>query len=104
MPPMVRRWSAKILELSDAKILIYLYEKKNRNGATITFAELGRVLKYPSTLRGSLRSLLDYGLIEKKTKSDSGTVDVVYALSPKGRNFSMHLLAIQNLLKDPTWE
>jgi DNA-binding HxlR family transcriptional regulator len=85
--PMVRKivseWPSRIFELSDVKILIYLYERKKRRDATIL--ELRHVVKHRSTLLRSLRSLLDYGLIEKKKKSEYRN-NVTYALNSQKAN------------------
>jgi DNA-binding HxlR family transcriptional regulator len=103
LAPIVRKidtgWPAKLFELSDVKILIYLYGKKI--GRDITTPELRRrVLKNQRNLGRSLGSLLDYGLIEKRTKSDPRT-NVTYVLTWKGRKFAKHLVSIRNLVEDP---
>jgi len=89
-------WQKSLFELSDSKILFYLYAKKSAR-----YSELLKiVLKNRNTLANSLRQLQEDGLVERRVKT-TRPIQTEYLLSDKGRKLAFHLTEMKNILVHP---
>jgi DNA-binding HxlR family transcriptional regulator len=88
-------WQKSLFELSDAKILLYLYEKKS----AARYSELhSRVLSNRNTIANSLRQLQENGLIERRVKA-TRPIQTEFTLSEKGKKLALHLAEMRKLLE-----
>jgi len=83
---------SSILNISNVKVLIYLYDKEARYSDL-----LKEVVPVRSTLSYVLSELIDEGLVEKTIVS-AKPVRIKYSLTDKGRRVAEHLILLKNIL------
>lgn len=83
---------SSILNISNVKVLIYLYDKEAR------YSDLLReVVPVRSTLSYVLSELIDEGLV-KKTIVSAKPIRIRYSLTDKGKQVAEYLILLKNIL------
>ena len=83
----------EVLELSNIKIILYLYDRAARYSDL-----LKNVVESRSTLALTLKELQEEGLIDRKVKA-TRPVQTEYMLTDKGKRISEHLFKVKELIQ-----